>query len=180
MKTILILFLLAGSRGNSQQKVTITKYGWLAYTYFDDLAFFPIKDQSKVPTYKNFFSEEKDDGQRMNNSNSAQEKLLISKIFKIRTYEHDFKHNKDTFAGKRKFYIQPVKYVYQTENTSADSSDHENGFRTWTFLINNKPTIHWIYKFNHRSGRIYYLNTKDSLFAQRGGRRKEISIYPPH
>ena len=87
MKNLFIVLFIFSLKGNSQNKVTVTQKGWLVYRYGDMFAFLPLKDQSKTPTYTNFFIEDKGYGQRMNNSYSAPPKLLIEKTFLINTYE---------------------------------------------------------------------------------------------
>lgn len=181
MKLLVSIFILCSIVGNAQEKVTLSQKGWLLHSPGDCLAFLPIKDQTKTPTYKNFFTEDKGDGQRMNNNYSAPPKLLIAKTFKIKEYRYDFKNKIDTFFNKSKFYIQPIRLEYQLDNIEADTTDYQNGGCFWRFRINGKYIEHTGYYFSERSnGVVYYLNKNDSLFAIKGGRRKDISIYPPH
>ncbi len=172
-----ILVLLILHPGN-KVKPTFTQKGWLVYRHYDMLAFLPLKDQSKTPTYDNFLTEEKGEGQRMNNLYSAPPKLLIAKIFMLDMYNYDPVLQKDTLAGKFRFYIQPVTYIYEVERAEIDTADFFAG--GWTFMIKGHPVFHPVYYFNERSGEIRFLTKKDSLFAERGGRRKSIEIYPPH
>jgi hypothetical protein len=178
MKYFFIFFLFANFRAYTQGKVTITQKGWLVYKHGDLLAFLPIKDQSKTPTYSNFFTENKGEGERMNNSNSAPPKLLIAKTFFINTYKYDSLKSIDTLVGKYEFYIQPVKYVYQVENIECDTAEFMTG--GWTLKLNSKTRFCPVYYFDHRIGEIQFLNKSDSLFASKGGRRKQLEIYPPH
>lgn len=181
MKLLISFFVLWSMAGNAQDKVTLTQKGWLLYDYNYCLAFLPIKDQTKIPTYKNFFTEEKGDGQRMNNSYSAPPKLLIAKKYRIKEYKYDFINKKDTFFNSSKYYIQPVRLEYKLDNSKADTTDYSNGGCFWRFLINGKYVEHRAYYFNDRSNSVvHFLNVSDSLFALSGGRRKSIRIYPPH
>jgi hypothetical protein len=173
-----LIYLLL--KADQQKKIPIVQKGWLVYRYGDNLAFLPIKNQAVTPTYENFFTEEKGDGQRMNNSYSAPPKLLIAKQLLVGVYNYDSISQKDTFAGKAKFYIQPVKYVYETDDFKADTADYEHGIMGWTFQMEWKPVQHRVFYFMNRSGTIYYLNKQDSILAAKGGRRKDIEIYPPH
>ena len=175
------LFMFYFFSANSQNKVQLFQNGWLLYNYGSCLAFFPIKDQSKIPTYKNFFSEEKGDGQRMNNSYTAPPKLLIAKKYRVKSYQYDFKKKGYNFTGKKTYYIQPAKLEYYLDNISADTTDYQNGGCFWTFLIKGKYVEHNAYHFTERNSPVIYFQTKnDSLFAKNGGRRKDISIFPPH
>lgn len=178
MKYLIIISLFLSVRGECQNKATVTQKGWLVYRYGDLLAFLPLKDQSKTPTYSNFLLEEKGDGQRLNNMYHAPAKLLIAKTFWINTYQYDPKSKKDTLVGKFKYYIQPVKYTYTVESLEKDTTDYPAG--GWTFKIKGKTTFTPVWHFMERSGDILFLNKSDSLFAKKGGRRKDIEIYPPH
>ena len=178
MRFFCIIFFFVSLKVDCQSTVTITQKGWLVYRYGDLLAFIPIKDQFKTPTYTNFFTEDKGEGQRMNNNYSAPPKLLIAKTFLINTYDYNVALQLDTIVCKFKYYIQPVKYVYEVKSTEKDTADYMAG--GWTFLINGKPTFYPVYHFAERSGEIQFLNMNDSMFAKKGGRRKTISIYPPH
>jgi len=181
MKGLLLLFISFFLKSDFQKQITITKKGWLVYRYGDNLAFFPIKNKAVTPTYENFFTEEKEDGQRMNPNHSAPPKLLIAKQLPIGVYDFDTLIRKEKYVGKEKFYIQPVKYVYVAESLASDTADYENGVMGWTFQIKGKPVPHKIFHYMlNRGGQIYYLNKQDSLFSEKGGRRKNIEIYPPH
>ena len=181
MKLLLSFFILCSIRGNAQDRITLSQKGWLLHSPGYCLAFLPIKDQTKTPTYKNFFTEDKGDGQRMNNSYSAPPKLLIAKTYWIKDYRYDFNNKRDTFFGKSKFHIQPVRLEYKLDNIKDDTTDYKNGGCFWRFFINGRYIEHsGYYANNRRSGVVYFLNKSDSMFAQRGGRRKNISIYPPH
>jgi len=153
MKYLIVILLLLGIKGECQNKIAVTQKGWHVYRYGDLLAFLPLKDQSKTPTYSNFLLEEKGDGQRLNNMYHAPAKLLIAKIFWIDTYQYD-------------------------SNSKKDTTDYLAG--GWTFRINGKSTFTPVWHFMERSGDILFLNRSDSLFAEKGGRRKNIEIYPPH
>jgi hypothetical protein len=126
MKNLFIIIFVFSLKVDCQNKVAVTQKGWLVYRYGDMLAFLPIKDQSKTPTYANFFTEDKDYGQRMNNSYSAPPKLLIAKTFFINSYQ------RDSLMGRFKYYIQPVRYIYHVESLEEDTADYEVG--GWTFL----------------------------------------------
>jgi hypothetical protein len=180
MKFFLLVLISFFLQTDQQKKITVVQKGWLVYRYGDNLAFLPIKNQAVTPTYENFFTEEKGDGQRMNNSYSAPPKLLIARELPVGIYNYDSKVQKDTFAGKTKFYIQPVKHVYETKNLETDTADYEHGVLGWKFQIKGKPVQLRVFYFMNRFGTIYYLNKQDSLFAAKGGRRKNIEIYPPH
>ena len=158
-----------------QTKLTMTKAGWLIYRYGENVAFFPIKDQRKVPTYANFLTEEKEDGERMNGNYSAPPKLLIAKQMTLSVSDGAGKP-----LRKLKFYIQPVKYVYQVNNELSDTTNPEMNAGGWIFQLNGKMIVHPVYHPWERSGSIHYLTKEDSIFAQKGGRRKNIKIYPPH
>jgi hypothetical protein len=168
--------LLISIHGYCQKKDTITQKGWLIYRYGDLLAFLPLANQSKTPTYKNFLTEEKGDGQRMNNNYDAPSKLLNAKKIALTTYKYEGKSDKYTVLGRRKFYVQPVKYTYEFD--AKDTADDLAG--GWYFRVNGKPQYHYVYYFMFRSGIVSFLNRSDSLLAERGGRRKNIKIYPPH
>ncbi len=178
MKHFFILFFILSLKSPSQDKIPVTQKGWLVYRHGDMLAFLPLKDQSKTPTYTNFFTEDKGYGQRMNNCYSAPYKLLIAKTFLINTYEYNLKSKGDSLLGRFKYYIQPVKYIYNVESIEKDTADYSAG--GWTFLINGKLAYYPVFHFIERSGKIHFLNYSDSIFAKKGGRRKTISIYPPH
>src|SRR5215216_970597 len=139
MKIFFLALISLLLKADQQKKITIVQKGWLVYRYGDNLAFLPIKNQSVTPTYENFFTEEKGDGQRMNNSYSAPPKLLNAKFLPIDVYNFDSTTQKDTFAGKVRFYIQPVKHVYETERLEADTADYEHGVMGWTFQLRGKP-----------------------------------------
>ena len=135
MKMFSILLILATLVPLPQDRHTVTKKGWLVYHYGDQLAFFALKDQSRQPTYRNFFTEEKQDGERMNGNYSAAEKLLIAKTYWIDTYEPGSGPGKGTRARTYQFYIQPVKYLYEVDDLKGDSTDHvPNGAGGWAFL----------------------------------------------
>lgn len=178
MKNLFIIFFVFSLKADCQNKVTVIQKGWLIYRYGDMLSFLPIKDQSKTPTYANFFTEDKGYGQRMNNSHSEPPRLLIAKTFLINTYESNMKSKRDSLVGRFKYYIQPVKYIYNVESLEKDTADYSAA--GWTLLINGKLTYYPVFYFMERSGEIHFLNSSDSLFAKRGGRRKTISIYPAH
>lgn len=178
MKLLYSFLLLLTFHLDKKTKLTVTQKGWLVYRHSDMLAFLPIKDQNKTPSYDNFLTEEKGDGQRMNNYSSAPPKLLIAKIFMLDIYHYDPALKIDTLAGKARFYIQPVTYIYEVERPEIDTADFLAG--GWTFPIKGRPIFHPVYYFNERSGEIRFLNKKDSLFAAQGGRRRSIEIYPPH
>ncbi|RYF81202.1 MAG: hypothetical protein EON98_12670 [Chitinophagaceae bacterium] len=180
MKFFLLLLISLFLQTDQRKKITVVQKGWLVYRYGDNLAFLPIKNQAVTPTYENFFTEEKGHGQRMNNSYSAPPKLLIARELTVGIYNYDSKMQKDTFAGRTKFYIQPVKHVYETEDLKADTADYGHGVMSWTFQIKGKPVQHTFFYFMNRSGTIYFLNKQESLFAAKGGRRRNIEIYPPH
>lgn len=177
--SILVLFVFANGSSFSQTKDTITVKGWLIYQQDYLLAFFPLKNQSKNPSYKNFLTEEKGPGEKMNGNYSAPPKLLIAKKVRLPVYEYNYKNGKDSLIGKREFYIQPVKYIYEVKDKTSDTVNYDMGAGGWRFPVNGKPTEHWAYYFFGRSGEIFYLTQKDSLYAAKGGRRKTISIYPP-
>ena len=178
MKLLFIILFLIALEANCQSKITVVQKGWLVYRHNDMLAFLPIKDQAKTPTYTNFFTEEKGEGQRMNNNYSAAPKLLIAKTFLTNSYGYGKETRRYVVDGKYKFYIQPVKYVYEIENVDSDTADYCVG--GWVFKINGKVTVNPVYSFVERTGEVQFLNKTDSIFAKRGGRRKTISIYPPH
>src|SRR5688572_4354470 len=117
MKTFLFVILLFCLKAHSQEKIIVTQKGWLIYLYGDKIAFLPIKDQTKTPTYKNFFSELKGDGQKMTNNYSAPPKLLLAKKIKIDIYDYDSKMNGYKFVNRSTFYIQPVNYVFKEESS---------------------------------------------------------------
>jgi hypothetical protein len=175
MKAFLLPIFAFLLNSDQRPKIQVVQNGWLIYRYGDSLAFLPIKNQSIVPTYKNFFTEEKGDGQRMNNNYSAPPKLMLAKIIPIKMYDFDLKKVK-----KVKFYIQPVKYIYEADDMISDTADYQHGVMGWSFQMNGKRVDLNVFQFWNRSGDVYYLNTQDSVFALRGGRRHNIVIYPPH
>ncbi len=181
MKILVIIFAFSFYSANAQKDVELTQNGWLLYNKGYCLSFFPIKDQSKTPTYKNFFTEEKGDGQIMQGLYTAPPKLLIAKKHKIKNFRYDYNKNKYYTTGKFQFYIQPVQLKYSLNSIAADTLDFEKRGCFWTFLINNQYSQHNAYYFSERrSPEIFFLNKKDSIYAQNGGRRKDIIIDPPH
>src|SRR5690349_10417855 len=125
MRSIIIVLVLININSFSQTQHKVSSKGWLIYQQDYLLAFFPIKDQTKTPTYDNFLTEDKSGGERMNGNSSASTPLLIAKKIKLSIYDLNVEAGKEMKQIKQDFYIQPVKYEYNVSDITGDTCNQD-------------------------------------------------------
>ena len=155
---------------STYSETTVVQNGWLFYEHGKTLAFFPIQNQSNLPTYENFLTETKDYGQRLNDTISALDKIILAKQLYIDVYENE------EHLSKKQFFIQPVKYTYKIVGDKPDTTDYYIDRMGWTLILEGKRVAHRIFDFDHR-GIFDFLNKQDSISASQGGRNKNIKVY---